>query len=195
TTRWARPRSGRASARSRCAGGSPRRPRRPSSSASHLCFRPAIDVQSRMMRARVWCLGLLLLVGCGSDVSVSMPPLSGKIGGNPWTFGVGETNSFLSMADSLFVNLYSGSFASCASAAPVGADSVIMQMPTKPGSYDLSLQLNATLYVGSTSSNYVATSGKLRIDSVTATTISGGLNASYNGANAVDGMFQAAICP
>ena len=146
------------------------------------------------MRAHIWCLGLLVMAGCG-EVSISNQPLSGKIGGNPWTFGTGETDSFLSTTDSLFVNLYSGSFATCASAAPTGADSVIMQMPTKPGSYDLSLQMNATLYVASTTQNFVATSGRLQIDSATATTISGGLNASYNGSNAVNGQFQAAICP
>jgi hypothetical protein len=124
-----------------------------------------------------------------------MQPLSGAIGGQSWTFGTGETDSFLSTTTSLFLNLYPGSFQTCASAAPFDADQVTLQVPTAPGSYELGLQRNATLYVASTSNNYVATSGLLRIDSVTATTVSGGLNATYDGSNHVDGDFQAAVCP
>ena len=149
----------------------------------------------RVRRTRAWFLGLLLIAGCGSSVSISMQPLAGVIGGQPWTFGTGETNAALSTTTSLFVNLYPGSFQTCASAAPFGADQVTMQVPTAPGSYELSLQRNATLYVANGSNNYIATSGLLRIDSVTATTVSGGLNASYDGSNHVDGEFQAAICP
>jgi hypothetical protein len=123
-----------------------------------------------------------------------MQPLSGKVGGQAWTFGTGETDSFLSTTDSVYVNLYSASFATCTGAAPP-ADTVIMQMPTAAGSYDLSLQQNATFYVASTTSNYVATSGRLVIDGVVGTTISGGLHATYNGDNTVDGQFHADICP
>jgi hypothetical protein len=79
--------------------------------------------------------------------------------------------------------------------APSDADEVIMMMPKKPGSYPLSLAQNATLYVASSSDNWVATRGMLVIDSVTATTISGGMHITYNGDNTVDGQFQAAICP
>jgi len=146
------------------------------------------------MRARVWCLGLLMMAGCG-DVSISNQPLSGKIGGNAWTFGTGETDSSLSTTDSLFVNLYPGSFTTCAFAAPLDTDLVTLMIPTKPGSYDLSLQQNATLYVASSSNNYVATSGRLQVNSVTATTVSAGLHATYDGSNEVDGQFQATICP
>jgi hypothetical protein len=124
-----------------------------------------------------------------------MQPLAGTVGGQPWTFGTGETDSFLSSATSLYVNMYPGSFTACSGAAPSGTDMVIMQMPTTPGGYNLSLQLNATFYVAATQGNWVATRGRLQIDSVTATTISGGLNATYDSSNSVDGQFQASICP
>jgi hypothetical protein len=70
-----------------------------------------------------------------------------------------------------------------------------MMMPKTPGTYTVSLGMNATLYSASASFNAVATRGVLVIDSVTATTISGGLHITYNSDNTVDGLFQAAICP
>jgi len=156
----------------------------------------------RVRNTRSWCLGLLALVGCGggggdggSNVMISDQPLSGVIGGQPWTFGSGETDAFLSSADSLFVNLYPGTVTPCSFDAPTDANLVTMQVPTTPGSYPLSLQRNVTLYVASTSFNNVATRGLLVIDSVTATTVSGGLNTTYDGSNHVDGQFQATICP
>jgi hypothetical protein len=147
-------------------------------------------------------LGLLVLVGCGSggggagsNVTISDQPLSGVIGGQPWTFGSGETDAFLSTADSFFVNLYPGAVTPCSFGAPTDVNLVTMQVPSTPGSYPISLQRNVTLYVASTSFNNVATRGLMVIDSVTATTVSGGLNTTYDDANHVDGQFQATICP
>jgi hypothetical protein len=147
---------------------------------------------------------LLALVGCGSggggdggggNVTISDQPLAGVIGGQPWTFGSGETDAFLSTADTFFVNLYPGTVTPCSLGGPTDADLVTMEVPTAPGSYPLSLQRNVTLYVASTSFNNVATRGLLVIDSVTATTVSGGLNTTYDDSNHVDGQFQATICP
>jgi hypothetical protein len=149
-------------------------------------------------------LGLLLLlvVGCGGSgdgggsATISSQPLSGKIGGQAWMFTTGETSDALSTSEQLWVDLYADSFDACvAFGAPPNADLVTMMMPRAPGSYDVNLTLNATIYSASTATNYVATSGRLVIDSVTATTIAGGLNITYNGDNAVNGQFQATICP
>jgi hypothetical protein len=159
-----------------------------------------LTYNGRVKRAQTWCLGLLVVIvaaaGCGSsgDVAISTQPLSGMVGGQAWTFGTGETDSFLSTATSLYVNLYAGSFTTCSLAEPSDASIVTMQMPATPGSYTLSLQRNVTFFIPP-SDNFVATSGRLQIDSVTATTISGGLKATYNSANSIDGQFQATICP
>jgi hypothetical protein len=142
-------------------------------------------------------LFVVMAAGCGSsggDVAISMQPLAGTVGGQPWTFGTGETDSFLSSTTSFYVNLYAGSFTTCSQAEPSGASIVTMQMPATPGSYPLSVQQNLTFFIPP-SDNFVATRGRLQIDSVTATTISGGLNATYDGSNSVDGQFQATICP
>ena len=102
----------------------------------------------------------------------------------------------LSTPDKFWVDLYAATFDTCvAFGAPSDADNVTMMMPKTPGSYPLSLAQNATLYVASSSDNLVATKGLLVIDTVTATTISGGMHITYNADNTVDGQFQASICP
>jgi len=152
-------------------------------------------------------LGIVLAAGCGSSgtggddgvgttTTISTQTLAGKIGGQAWTFATGETNAGLSTADEFWVDLYAATFDACvAFGAPSDADEVIMMMPKTPGSYPVSLSRIATLYVASSSDNLGATRGLLVIDSVTATTISGGLHITYNADNTVDGQFQAAICP
>ena len=151
-------------------------------------------------------LGLIFAAGCGggemgsggggTTTTVSTQTLTGKIGGQPWTFATGETNAALSTTDQYWVDLYAATFDQCvAFGAPTDADEVIMMMPKTPGTYNVSLGMNATLYSASSSFNYVATRGVLIIDSVTATTITGGLNITYNNDNTVDGQFTASICP
>jgi hypothetical protein len=146
-------------------------------------------------------LGLLLVAGCGvggdggGGAAMSSQTLAGKIGGQVWKFGTGETMAALSTSEQLWVDLYAGRFESCvALGAPDNADMVTMMMPRAPGSYDLGNNLK-TLYTSRSGANYVATSGRLVIDSVTATTITGGMNITYNGENTVNGQFQATICP
>jgi hypothetical protein len=141
-------------------------------------------------------LGVLLAAGCGGATPISSQPLSGKVGGQAWTFATGETNPSLSTGDQLWVELYAATFDTCvAFGAPMDADEIIMMLPKTPGTYELSFSLNATFYVSSSSSNLVATRGTLQIDSVTATTIGGGMRIAYNGDNSVEGQFTAAICP
>lgn len=153
-------------------------------------------------------LGIALAAGCGSGPSgegggggtttttVTQQTLTGKIGGQAWTFATGETNAALSTADQYWVDLYAATFDTCvAFGAPADADEVIMMMPKTPGTYPVNLGMIATLYSASANFNAGATRGVLVIDSVTATTISGGLHITYNSDNTVDGLFQAAICP
>ena len=127
---------------------------------------------------------------------MSSQPLAGKIGGQAWTFATGETTEpRCPPASSSGSTCTPDRFEDCvALGAPANADMVTMMMPRAPGSYDLGINLN-TLYTSRTSANYVATSGRLVIDSVTATTITGAMNITYNGDNTVNGQFQATICP
>jgi hypothetical protein len=148
------------------------------------------------------CLGLLLSANCGggssgggSGLAISNQVLSGKIGGQPWTFAAGESDAFLSTASTYYVDMYPSSFTACATfAAPTDVNLLIVDLPTTTGSFNLSLARNATFYVAP-SDNWVATRGRIQIDEVTATTITGGANMTYNADNTVDGQFQITICP
>ena len=150
----------------------------------------------RMLRDLGLCL--LLFAGCdgsGGSTSISSQVLAGKIGGQSWTFVQGETDPTLSDSSSYWVNLYASSFSACTSfAAPTDQSNIIIMIPRTAGGYDLSLAKNATFYVPP-SDNWVATRGHVQIDSITATTITGGANITYNGDNTVDGQFQVSICP
>ncbi|HEY4183973.1 MAG TPA: hypothetical protein VGP07_02850 [Polyangia bacterium] len=149
------------------------------------------------MLARVG-VACALLAGCGGGGggggTVSEQPLSGAIGGRPWAFVTGQSNPFLSDENHFWVDAYATTFATCTQSQPLNADELILNLPTKVGSYSLGLNLNVTFYDGTTNDNLVATSGTLTIDSVTTTMISGGLNAAYNAKTSVDGKFQATIC-
>ena len=52
-----------------------------------------------------------------------------------------------------------------------------------------------TFYVAATSENLVAIDGRIQIDSISDTTISGGLKVTFNANNVLDGQLQASICP
>ena len=135
------------------------------------------------------CLGLAALAGgCGGSSSggsttISSQPLSGKLGGQPWTLGTGETNSFLSTTSQYWVDAYAESFTACTGSASTNADEIIMNLPMAIGTYALN------------SDNLVATSGEIDITEITATTITGGAKFAYDANNSVDGQFQMTICP
>jgi hypothetical protein len=133
--------------------------------------------------------------GPGGGVTISSQPLAGKIGGQPWTFVAGETDAFLSDATSFFTTLYSSSFTACSFGRPTGENEVLLQLPTTAGSYNLSLGMNATLYDAASQTNWVATRGRVEVTAITATTITGGMNITYNADNTVDGQFSVTICP
>jgi hypothetical protein len=148
------------------------------------------------------CLGLAAFaVSCGSSsggggsTTISSQPLSGKLGGQPWTLGTGVTNSFLSTSSQYWVDAYAESFTPCTGSASANADEIIMNLPMAVGNYALSLNLNQTFYVAATSDNIVAITGEIDITEITATTITGGANFAADANNSVDGQFQMTICP
>jgi hypothetical protein len=161
--------------------------------------------QAFISRSGFFCLGLLVSTGCGggddgnknsSNVTISSQQLTGRIGGQAWSLGTAQSDSFLSTSDQFWVDMYAETIAACdSSARPSGSNSLIANLPKTAGSYDMSLALNATFFISSSNDNLVATTGRIQIDSVTATTITGGMNVTYNADNSLDGQFQATICP
>jgi hypothetical protein len=140
--------------------------------------------------------GLGGLGGCSSSESETIveTPLSGKVGGQSWTLQVGTTDAFLSDDTSFAASLYAMSYTPCVDNEPFTTPHVLLSVPRKPGDYDLSLGQSVTFAFGD-SENLISTKGKITVDSVTATTITGGLVAHFNDGNDVNGQFQATICP
>jgi hypothetical protein len=146
-------------------------------------------------------LALVGAVGCGSSGSdggtaaIAMSTLAGKIGGQSWALGTGETDSFLSTSTVFDVSIYSDSFTACTGQSSQ-ENYLSLMVPTAAGDYAINLQGPATaVFVVGGSTNLVASSGHLVVDSVTSTTVTGGINVSYNGDNSVDGQFTATVCP
>jgi hypothetical protein len=134
--------------------------------------------------------------GCGtSTVEISKTPMSGMIGGESWTLGTAETVAFLSMSDRFFINAYAETIAPCTGAgSSVTGNYLILNVPKAPGDYALSGSLNETFFVHSNNHNNVATQGRLVVDEVTTTTVTGGGHFQFDSGNYVDGQFVAQIC-
>jgi hypothetical protein len=136
-----------------------------------------------------------VLAGCSSSGgdNIVESSLSGKVAGQPWTFQVGATDAFLSDDTSFFAALYATPYTACVDSEPT-TPHLLVSVPKKPGDYDLSLALNITFAVGS-SDNLISLNGKITVDSVTATSVTGGLVTRYDDGNDVNGQFELTICP
>ena len=134
---------------------------------------------------------------CGAGtIEISMAPMSGKIGGEPWTLGTAETVTFMSNTSSQFyIDAYADTFAPCTgSGSALTGNLLLLNVPKTAGDYALSLALSQTFFVRSTNHNNVATQGRMVVDEVTATTVGGGAHFQFDNDNEVDGQFVAQIC-
>jgi hypothetical protein len=129
-----------------------------------------------------------------SPIEIATTPLAGTVGGMPWTFQTGETSAFLSEGEpDFFASLYASSFTACAAFPPSGPH-LLVSVPKQVGDYEMGLGRNMT-FVDRDSNNLITFDGRIVVDEVTATTVTGGLHATYDGGNSVDGRFQITICP
>ena len=147
-----------------------------------------------LYRGVLFCL---CFAGCTSDGDeISSDPLSGMIGGKAWTFEAGLTNAFLSDGeDDFFASLYAEDFDGCDSGEPFGTDHISASIPKTPGSYSFSLSQNLTFVIaGEETENLVTLDGKMEVTSVDAGIVRGGVTASYDSDNFVDGQFAVEIC-
>lgn len=131
--------------------------------------------------------------GSGANVDIASGALEGKVGGAAWTLAGARTNAFLSDDDKFWVDMYGQGTVTCGSMGE--GNRLIVNVPTKVGAYRLSLNLNSTfVVVGTETDNLVATQGAIRVDEVTATSLRGGLNMTYDANNTVNGVFEATVC-
>jgi len=133
----------------------------------------------------------------GGNYQVGSGTLAGTIGGEPWTMVSGETDSFFSEGESEFwADLYQDPLATACMSSPTAyRNRVIASIPKTPGSYPMSLSLNATFVIEATTENLIATKGVIEVDSVTATQIVGGAHIEYDAENTVNGRFTINVCP
>src|SRR3569833_2386478 len=132
---------------------------------------------------RMMVVAWMGLAACSADsVDVSSETLAGSINGEPFTFVAGETNAFLSEGDdSFFSDLYGAPYTACGFSQPMGSH-VIASVPKQPGDYTLSLQRNMTFtYTDGNGEiqNLIGTRGRLIVDEVTTTSVSGRLHGIY----------------
>ena len=136
------------------------------------------------------------LAACGTSDSGSTTiddgTLTGMVYGQPWTFQAGGTDAFLSEGDdNFFATFYAGAF-TCGGSEPSGP-SLIVAVPKVPGDYPMSLMRNMTFVMGS--DNKVAVNGRVVVDAVTATSVTGGLVGTFDDQNTVSGHFTLTVCP
>lgn len=139
----------------------------------------------------------LALAACsgsdGGDVEIAATPLSGKVGGQAWTFQAGATDAFLSQDSDFFAALYDTSFTPCGFDEPTGPH-LLVSVPKQPGEYPLSLQRNITFVVGE-ADNLISLEGRIVVDEVTATRVTGALVTRRDDGNDVNGEFELTVCP
>jgi len=149
---------------------------------------------SYLVRATLLALGFA--AGCGGSLQISDAPMSGKIGGVPWSFGSAESIAFLSSSDQFFVEAYAEVVAPCTGAGNgLSSNRMILNVPRSTGDYLLGSGLNETFFVQSTGFNYIATNGRIVVNQVTDTMLSGAGHFIFDADNDVNGQFQAQICP
>ena len=127
------------------------------------------------------------------STDISTAPLTGMVYGQPWTLKAASTDFFLSKDSyTFFVNAYASAYTPCKNMDPQGPG-LIVDLPKMPGDYPMSLARNLTFTDGH-SGNKIATEGRIVVSTVTATTITGGLHATFDGQNEVDGQFTVTVC-
>ena len=145
---------------------------------------------------------MLALSGCSSDggdgvgsSSIASGKLTGKVGGASWTFAGAKTDGFLSDDQTFWVDVYAQGVSGCDRAGIGSGSKLILNVPKRVGTQQLSLQLNATFVVeGAETQNLIATEGAIRVDEITATTLRGGVTMTFDAGNSVSGEFDAEIC-
>jgi hypothetical protein len=166
--------------------------------------RPFTSLFTLLARVRGPLLGLALALGCGQGASAgggtTIPgyPFSGLVDGQPWGVGTAQTNSSLSAGSALmFAELYWATFTPC---EPTGSliivgDEVILNVPRARGDYPLGPELTAGFFVRSKNVNLAARQGRIVVDTVTNTLITGAADIELDTNNHVSGQFQISVCP
>jgi hypothetical protein len=150
-----------------------------------------------MRTALVWSAACALALaacgsedGGGSDVVISNLPVTGVVGGAPWTFLWGATDAYLSEGEDDFFAELSSEAGTCRGSS--FGDGLLLSVPRQLGDYPLSLARNVTFVVGD--DNLIATEGHIVVEDVTGTFLRGGIHVRYDDDNEVNGRFTLTVC-
>jgi hypothetical protein len=154
--------------------------------------------------------------GSGDDTTISKQPLAGTINGQPWSIGTAtasaQWNPYSAFGSEYFLSMYPVSFTACTDGTtPASADPLHTLVQKTVGIYTIRAPESPTwqpypsgsggttggsMYVDvSFASGLTATKGRVVVSNITATTIAGGANITFDVNNSLDGQFQATICP
>ena len=146
------------------------------------------------MKIKLLCISLFA-VACSIETGpedINSSTLSGTVGGQSWTFVAGHTDAFLSEGeDDFFATLHATQFTTCGFSEPSGPH-LIVAVPKQIGDYDMGFSRNMTFVDGD--DNLIAFEGRIIVDSVTPTRVTGGLYGFYDGFNEVNGRFDIVVC-
>ncbi len=137
------------------------------------------------------------------DVTITDQPLEGDIKGDAWSFVSGDASLYDDSPEELSFTLTATTEDECNvtySEAPVR---ILFSAPNQVGEWALDINSQTiTVYTDVDAMNYVASTGNLRIDEITDTTVTGGLHLyiedvfddSDNNVIELDGTFTANLC-
>jgi hypothetical protein len=151
---------------------------------------------------------LCMLGACATTESSSEPnrvpgsaALSGTVDGRPWTFQVGEIHG-RGANGSFLAYMFASTNTPCSGANPPNP-ALAALIPPHPGDYAMDdpgarvnfLGTGDVDHPGKSRITPAANEGRLAIETVTETRVTGRLRASYDSDNAVDGTFELTVCP
>jgi len=122
-------------------------------------------------------------------------PLSGQIGGVPWTAKGAVARAELSTGSTLFVEAYGEERRRLCTEVGALPPSIILTVPVTPGNYPFTHAINATFLVNDASQTNLATShGRLEVSKLDDGTVEIGLNAEFDEKNRVNGRIAVEVC-
>jgi len=129
------------------------------------------------------------------ELTIADQGAQGKIGGGAWKVLAGKAED---AGDSFSVTLYGEALAdACADDSAATGDRVLLSLPKTVSTVDVDItKLQVITMVDMPDAmNYVSGAGKMAVTAVSATEVSGGLVASFNEDNEVNGKFTIPVCP
>jgi hypothetical protein len=140
---------------------------------------------------------LLVMCNCGSpdesSLAISKGPLSGKIDGQSWSIATADCVPSPVGSQTLYtITLSPTAFSACKDRPSMTRENhvILLEFFDTPGNYTVG---DKTMFADF--GTMEPKRGRLRIDTITPTTLTGGANLFGNTDNNLDGEFQATICP